>query len=82
MEIVRTIVQFWWLWLITAIISGAYFAYTQIIRVNAIIDKDKPEIKKVFSFKSLAHTIITGVILWASLILLGIAVFVGILRAA
>lgn len=82
MEIIKTVVQFWWLWIITAMLSGIYFVYTQVIRVNAIIDKDKPKIKEAFSFKSLAPTIIMGVIFYVSLILLVICLGIAVLRAA
>lgn len=95
MEIINTIVQFWWIWGITAIISGAYMTY-RIVMIwkmgfddsdDDVFDFDRQfrnaraNFKKMFSVKSLLPLIIMSAILSISLILLIISAVVGILRA-
>jgi len=89
MGIINTIVQFWWIWLITAAISGTY-----VIRYYC---KQFQEAKKMITGKrgsfnfdeanekvweGLWSTIIMMMVFMISSALLIICVFVGILRAA
>ena len=96
MEIIDAVVQFWWIWGITAIISGTYMTYRIVMIWKISFDDSNDDVfdfdrqlrnsranfKKMFSVKSMMPMVIMSIIFTISIFFLAISVIVGILRAA